>query len=227
MESKFRLRIRKEHKNYIAYEHEWTKNRGFHVNKKKVQRLIRKLWDRSPFHTHVNHVAIIYRGKIEKRRKPDSPSFLFIFVIKITTDTTEFKVFRNRISKAWSGQRKVMPRPVQVTCIISILSYRISEKPNAFGNYGSMKKPSTDHGWLPLSSHLPFGSCCWVYQMPVLSAKTKETENLSKYVSKGNCLDNLPVENFFSSSKQEIFMGKLSQFWWTKTMIDDYIYYCQ
>lgn len=38
------LRIRKEHKNYgcLRMTNE-LKNRGFHVNKKKVQRLIRKL----------------------------------------------------------------------------------------------------------------------------------------------------------------------------------------
>jgi transposase InsO family protein len=43
---------------------------------------------------------------------------------------------------------------------------------------------------------------------------------------KGNCLDNSPMENFFSILKQEIFHGEIYQsFDELKIAIDQYIYY--
>lgn len=43
---------------------------------------------------------------------------------------------------------------------------------------------------------------------------------------KGNCLDNSPMENFFSLLKQEIFHGVIYRsFDELKTAIDRYIYY--
>ena len=43
---------------------------------------------------------------------------------------------------------------------------------------------------------------------------------------KGNCLDNSPMENFFSLLKQEIYYGKIyHSFNDLKEAIDNYIYY--
>lgn len=78
------LRIRKEHKNYgcLRMTNE-LKNRGFHVNKKKVQRLIRKLGIEVRSYTRKSRRYNSYRGKIGKVAKTGFVViFIRVFVIK-------------------------------------------------------------------------------------------------------------------------------------------------
>ena len=69
------LRIRKEHKNYgcLRMTNE-LKNRGFHVNKKKVQRLIRKLGIEVRSYTRKSRRYSSYR------ETPDSSSLLYDYL---------------------------------------------------------------------------------------------------------------------------------------------------
>ncbi|MFZ6151102.1 IS3 family transposase, partial [Enterococcus avium] len=84
----------KEHKNYgcLRMTNE-LKNRGFHVNKKKVQRLIRKLGIEVRSYTQKSRRYSSYRGKVGKVAKHRIRRHFYTTIChqKITTDTTEFK----------------------------------------------------------------------------------------------------------------------------------------
>ena len=56
--------------------------------------------------------------------------------------------------------------------------------------------------------------------------RTKRKWYISKYVRKGNCLDNSPMENFFGIMKQEMYYGKVyHSFEELKHAVTDYIFY--
>ncbi|EEO6567578.1 IS3 family transposase, partial [Listeria monocytogenes] len=58
-----------------------------------------------------------------------------------------------------------------------------------------------------------------------LCRNIKEKSHLSKHVSE-SCLDNSPMENFFSILKQELYYGKIYQSQnELKLAIENYIYY--
>ncbi len=90
------LEIRKEHKDYgyrrICGE---LRNQGYTVNKKKVQRIIRKLCLQVTSYTRKSRKYSSYKGKvgtvapnrIRRRFHTNIPHQ------KITTDTTEFKYY--------------------------------------------------------------------------------------------------------------------------------------
>ena len=90
------LKIREKHTNYgclrITKE---LRNRGFHVNKKKVQRLIRKLGIEVQSFTRKSRRYRSYRGKIGTIAKNRIHQRFYTCIChqKITTDTTELKYF--------------------------------------------------------------------------------------------------------------------------------------
>ncbi|WP_316245003.1 IS3 family transposase, partial [Enterococcus raffinosus] len=206
------LRIRKEHKNYgcLRMTNE-LKNRGFHVNKKKVQRLIRKLGIEVRSYTRKSRRYNSYRGKIGKVAKNRIRRHFYTSIChqKITTDTTEFKYFEID-TKGVIRQRKLYLDPFMDMYNSEILSYRISEKPNALAIMEGLEE--ADQGW--------------AYQMKSYRQKLKKQKIFQSMSRKGNCLDNSIMENFFSLLKQEIFHGETyHSFDELKTAIDDYIYY--
>ena len=105
--------IRKEHKNYgclrMANE---LKNRGFHVNKNKIQRLTRKLGIKVHSYTRKSRRYSSYRGNVEKVAKHRIHSHFYtnIFHQKITTDTKEFKYLEVN-TKVMIRQRKLYLDP--------------------------------------------------------------------------------------------------------------------
>lgn len=90
------LEIRTEHPN-ARYRPmvELLKQRGFHVNHKKVQRLMKKLglrvssyWLKSrKYNSYKGQVGIIAKNKLRRRFSTSNPHQ------KIITDTTEFKYY--------------------------------------------------------------------------------------------------------------------------------------
>jgi len=106
-----------------------------------------------------------------------------------------------------------------------ILSYRVSEKPNAFAVMEALEEA------IQVTNDCPFRRTFhsvqgWAYQMRAYSSKLNEHKIFQSMSRKGNCLDNSPIENFFSLLKQEIFHGEIYRsFDELKTAIYDYIYY--
>lgn len=127
------LKIRKQHKDYGCLR--LTKelcNRGFHVNKKKVQRLIRKLGIEVRSFTRKSRRYQSYRGKIGIIAKNRIHRRFYTSVChqKITTDTTELKYFEPDTSVI-IREKKLYLDPFLDMYNSEIISYRISEKPNA------------------------------------------------------------------------------------------------
>jgi putative transposase len=88
--------IRKEHKDYGCLRMtEELKKHGFHVNKKKVQRLIKKLGIEVRTYTRKSRRYSSYRGRvgIVAKNRIRRRFYTSICHQKITTDTTEFKYF--------------------------------------------------------------------------------------------------------------------------------------
>ena len=49
----------------------------------------------------------------------------------------------------------------------------------------------------------------WAYQMGAYQRKLKKHAIFQSFSRKGNCLDNSPMENFFSLLKQEVYHGQI------------------
>ncbi|WP_443081379.1 IS3 family transposase [Vagococcus sp.] len=220
------LEIRKEHKDYgcLRLTRE-LKNRGFHVNKKKVQRLIKKLGIEVKSYTRKSRRYSSYRGKVGTvvQNRIHRRFYTSICHQKITTDTTEFKYFETD-THGVIRQKKLYLDPFMDLYNSEILSYRISERPNAVAIMEGLEEA------IQVTNDCPFRRTFhsdqgWA-QMKAYSSKLKEHNVFQSMSRKGNCLDNSPMENFFSLLKQEIFHGEVyCSFNELKTAIDRYIYY--
>nr|WP_256211097.1 IS3 family transposase [Lactococcus garvieae] len=119
------LEIRKEHKN-ADYRPmvQLLKAKGFNVNHKKVQRLMKKLglrvtsfWRKSRKYTsYKGKVGKIAENRLNKRFSTPIPHQ------KITTDTTEFKHYENGI------QKKAYLNPFLDLFNNEIVSFEISKR---------------------------------------------------------------------------------------------------
>nr|WP_240626718.1 IS3 family transposase [Vagococcus vulneris] len=221
------LEIRKEHKDYgcLRMTRE-LKDRGFHVNKKKVQRLIKKLGIEVKSYTRKSRRYCFYRGKIGTVAKNRIHQRFYTSVChqKITTDTTEFKYFEADTNGV-IRQKMLYLDPFMDLYNSEILSYKVSEKPNALAIMEGLEEAIQTTNDCPFrrTFHSDQG---WAYQMKAYSCKLKEYKIFQSMSRKGNCLDNSPMENFFSLLKQETFHGEVYRsFDELKIAIDDYIYY--
>ena len=219
--------IREKHKDYgcLRMTSE-LKTRGFHVNKKKVQRLIRKLAIEVRSYTRKSRRYSSYRGKVGTIAKNRIRRRFYTSVChqKITTDTTEFKYFELD-TKGIIHQKKLYLDPFMDMYNSEILSYRISEKPNASAILDGLEEAiqNTKDCFYRRTFHSDQG---WAYQMKAYGNKLKQHKIFQSMSRKGNCLDNSLMENFFSLLKQEIFHGEVyHSFDELKHAIEDYIYY--
>lgn len=106
-----------------------------------------------------------------------------------------------------------------------ILSYRISEKPSAVAVMEGLEEAIrlTNDCVYRRTFHSDQG---WAYQMKAYGQKLKQHKIFQSMSRKGNCLDNSPMENFFSLLKQEIYHGEIYRsFDELKTAIEQYIDY--
>lgn len=219
--------IRKEHKDYGCLRMtEELKKYDFHVNKKKVQRLIKKLGIEVRTYTRKSRRYSSYRGRvgIVAKNRIRRRFYTSICHQKITTDTTEFKYFEGDAMGIFR-QKKLYLDPFMDLFNGEILSYRISEKPNAVAVMDGLEEAIqvTDDCPYRRTFHSDQG---WAYQMNAYSHKLKEHNIFQSMSRKGNCLDNSPMENFFGLLKQEIFHGEIYRsFNELKEAIEQYIYY--
>ncbi len=219
--------IRNKHKNYgcLRITNE-LKKYGFHVNKKKVQRLIKKLGLEVTAYTRKSRRYNSYRGKIGTVAKNLIHRRFYTSVChqKITTDTTEFKYFETD-TRGVVRQKKLYLDPFMDLFNSEIISYRISGKPSAVAVMEGLEEAIrlTNDCVYRRTFHSDQG---WAYQMKAYGQKLKQHKIFQSMSRKGNCLDNSPIENFFSLLKQEIYHGEIyHSFDELKTAIDQYIDY--
>lgn len=221
------LKVREKHKDYgcLRMTNE-LRNRGFSINKKKVQRLIKKLGIKVTTYTRKSRRYNSYRGQVGAVAKNRIHRRFYTSIChqKITTDTTEFK-YHEVDAKGIIRQKKLYLDPFMDMFNSEILSYRISEKPNALAVMEGLEEAIQTTNDCPYrrTFHPDQG---WAYQMKAYRNKLKEYKIFQSMSRKGNCLDNSLMENFFGLLKQEIFHGKVYNcFEELKSAIDSYIYY--
>lgn len=204
------LKIRKEHKYYGCLRmREELKKHGFCINKKKIQRLIKKLGIEVKSYMRKSRCYNSYRGKVGTVAKNRIHRRFYTNIChqKITTDTTEFKYFETD-SNGVILQKKLYLDPFMDMYNNEILSYRVSEKPNAVAVMDGLEEA------IQVTKDCPFRRTFhsdqgWAYQMKAYGNKLKEHRIFQSMSRKGNCLDNSPMENFFGLLKQEIFHGEI------------------
>ncbi|WP_321165704.1 IS3 family transposase, partial [Aedoeadaptatus coxii] len=126
------LSIRHEHKDYGYRKiHLELKNRGWSVNKKKVQRLIQVMglqvlsYGRKykKYNSYKGVVGHIKKNRINRRFNTSIP------YQKITTDTTEFKYYeKDQTGKLQT--KKLYLDPYMDLYNLEIISYVLSDQPN-------------------------------------------------------------------------------------------------
>ena len=136
------IAIRNEHKDY-GYRriHAVLRKQGFKVNKKRVQRIMKKLGLQVTSFTRKSRKYSSYKGNVGKiapnriRRRFNTP----IPHQKITTDTTEFKYFEID-SKGRMVIKKLYLDPFLDMFNGEVLSYGISKSPSSNSILTAQKK---------------------------------------------------------------------------------------
>jgi transposase InsO family protein len=202
------------------------RKRGFVVNHKKILRITNKLEITCKKFTRKSRRYNSYKGNVGKTAKNliHRRFETNIPYQKLTTDTTEFKYYVKGIDGRFIIKKAYLD-PFLDMYNGEIISYRISERPNAQSIHEALQEAidKTQECSFRRTIHSDQG---WAYQMTQYQKKLKENRIFQSMSRKGNCLDNSPMENFFGILKQEMYYGKnYSSYEELKTAIDQYIYY--
>lgn len=202
------------------------RKRGYIVNHKKILRITNKLGITCTKFTRKSRKFSTYKGTIGKIAK-NLVSRRFHTSIpyqKITTDTTELKYYTTD-SNGKMIIKKAYLDPFLDMFNGEILSFRLSERPNAKAILDALDEA------IEVSKVCPYRRTIhsdqgWGYQMNAFTKKLKANNIFQSMSRKGNCLDNSPMENFFSLMKQEMYYGETyHSFEELNQAITEYIFY--
>ena len=185
------------------------RNRGFVVNKKKIQRIMRELNLQVTSFSRKSRKYGSYKGTFGKVT-PNRISRRFETSIpcqKITTDTTEFKYYENDQSSNLQI-KKLYHNSFMDLYNKEIVSYKITKQLNGITIMEALADAIKATGKCPFrrNSHSDQG---WAYQMKAYGAKLKKDNILQSISRKENGIDNSPIENFFGLLKQEMYYGNI------------------
>lgn len=165
--------------------------RGFHMNHKTVQRLMKELEimchvRMKKYHSYKGDVGKIAPNLLERDFESMKPNQKWV------TDVTEFSLF---------GQ-KLYLSPILDLCSRDIVSYTISERPVLCMVTTMLHKAFQQ---LPDGTNLILHSDQgWHYQNKQYQQALKSKGIRQSMSRKGNCLDNAVIENFFGLLKSEL-----------------------
>ena len=202
------------------------RKRGYIVNHKKILRIMNKLNITCKKFTRKSRKYSSYKGKVGKvaKNRINRRFNTHIPYQKITTDTTEFKYYtKDKNNKPVI--KKAYLDPYLDMFNGEILSYRLSERPNAKAILDALDETITIARNCPYRTtiHTDQG---WGYQMKAFNKRLKDNDIFQSMSRRGNCLDNSPMENFFGIMKQEMYYGVVYEsFEVLKAVVDNYIYY--
>jgi len=199
---------------------------GHAVNHKKVLRITNKLGITCTKFTRKSRKFSTYKGTVGKIAKNliDRRFYTNVPYQKITTDTTEFKYYETN-SDGQMIIKKAYLDPFLDMFNGEILSFRLSEKPNAKAILDALDEA------IEVSKACPYRRTIhsdqgWGYQMKAFTKKLKDNNIFQSMSRRGNCLDNSPMENFFGLMKQEMYHGEIyHSFEGLKQAIIKYIFY--
>ncbi|XAM51109.1 IS3 family transposase ISEfa10 [Terrisporobacter vanillatitrophus] len=185
------------------------KNSGIVINQKKVRRLMKKLELKCISFSHKSRKYNSYKGTIGKvaKNRINRRFNTSIPHQKITTDTTEFKIYETNKNGRLTIKKAYLD-PFLDMFNGEILSYSLSERPDFKSvNY------ALDEAII-ITSDCPYRRTFhsdqgWIYQMKQYTNILKDNKIFQSMSRKGTCLDNSPMENFFGIIKQEMYYGKI------------------
>lgn len=190
-------------------------NRGFHINHKRVQRIMHdlKLFGKRPkekYHSYKGEVGKVAGNIIQRNFKADRP------LQKWTTDVTQFHF-------SWG---KCYLSPILDMNTNEIISYDLSMIPNlnqikrmlnrAFKKFRNLQG---------LIMHSDQG---WQYQHEYYRSELKKHGIIQSMSRKGNCYDNSIMETFFGRMKNEMYYGSEKEYTSFKVFakaVKEYIHY--
>jgi putative transposase len=167
------------------------RNRGYQVNHKTVQRLMKVLHLKcmvriKKYRSYKGKVGKIAPNLLERDFSTTAPNQ------KWTTDITEFALFGTKLYLS----------PILDMYNGEIISYEISDKP-VLGQV--LRMLDNAFAKIPDGTDLIFHSDQeWQYQHKAYQKRLKEKGIRQSMSRKGNCLDNAVMENFFGLLKSEL-----------------------
>lgn len=167
-------------------------NRGYQVNHKTVQKLMKELNLKclvriKKYHSYKGEAGKTAPNLIQRNFKADAPNE------KWTTDVTEFALLGTKIYLS----------PILDMYNSEIISYTISERPVLNQVIDMLEKAFTK---IPDNTNLIFHSDQgWQYRHKKYQEKLCKKGIRQSMSRKGNCLDNALMENFFGLLKSEFF----------------------
>lgn len=172
------------------------KNRGYHINHKRVERLMKKLNIQArpkqrKYRSYRGEVGRIANNLLEQDFTTST------FYEKLGTDVT---VFIGKFGKVYLS-------PIIDFYNREILAYDVSTSPDYRQINRMFKELKLLHNG-KLNNTIIHSDQGWQYQMQKYREKLVELEMVQSMSRKGNCLDNSPTENFFGRMKEEMFYGK-------------------
>ena len=188
-------------------------NRGYAINHKTVQRLMKQLGivcmvRMKKYHSYKGEVGKIAPNLIERDFHASHPNEKWV------TDVTEFSLF---------GQ-KLYLSPILDLYSEDLIAYTISDKP-VLGMVTSMLEKA--FVMIPDNTNLILHSDQgWQYQHKQYQRMLKAKGIRQSMSRKGNCLDNAVIENFFGLLKSELLylqeFDSIDQF---RTELEEYLEY--
>lgn len=172
------------------------KNKGYSINKKKVQRIMKdnRLFakpKKRSYHSYRGIVGDIAPNILDRNFKTTKP---------YEKAGTDISVFVTQYGKLYLS-------PIIDFHTREILAYDISEKPDMkqiWRMLDNLKKKHKDK----IKGMILHSDQGYQYQLKAYHNKLKDMDIIQSMSRKGNCLDNSPTENFFGRLKTEMFYEK-------------------
>lgn len=191
------------------------RNRGYVINHKKVQRLMKKMElkgkrPKEKYHSYKGKVGKITDNIINRDFTASGPDQ------KWTTDVSQFNL---PFGKCYLS-------PILDMYTNEIISYDLSLHPNYEQITNMLNKAFESH---PEMTGLIFHSDQgWQYQMKQYTKALKDKGIIQSMSRKGNCYDNCIMETFFGRMKNEMFYGyerEYQTFEQFSKAVNEYIHY--
>lgn len=207
--------IYEEHKHRYGYRRITLEmhNRGYCINHKTVQRLMREMGlfcrvRMKKYNSYKGDVGKIAPNRLQRDFRADKPWQKWV------TDVTEFSLF---------GQ-KLYLSPILDLYNGEVIAYNLSEHPNFAQTMDMLDKAFRTKS--NLKGLILQSDQGWQYRMKKYQNTLKAKGILQSMSRKGNCLDNAVMENFFGHIKSELlYLQAFTCIEQLKSEIIDYIDY--
>lgn len=192
--------------------------KGYQINHKKVQRIMRELGlkcekftRKSRYKSYKGTVGRVAKNRLNRRFNTSIP------LQKLVTDVTEFKC---------NGNEKLYLSPILDLYNGEIISYGVSRKPTldfVLQPLDQAVEIITNKAEYRTTIHSDQG---WHYQHRKWVNTLKTNRIFQSMSRKATCADNATMENFFGILKQEMYYGEaLMSYDELKQEIEEFIYY--